>query len=316
MEIDSMVLPAFSSFEEKRDYVEALWSDAERAQHPCGETCYPREEVCRLEWVGEVPLLRFVPFDEIPFVNAAFSTRFGGVSAGCLGEMNLGFSRGDSKEVVGENFRIFCRAIHMDPKKLVLSDQIHDTEVKRVSGEDACGGEIGKKLRGIDGLCTDVPGLCLATSYADCVPILFVDPKHQAIASSHAGWRGTAAKMGARTVEKMEACFGSHREDLVAVVGPSICRDCYEVDGEVVSVFEKNYGREAMAEIAFPGKRPGKYQLDLWAANFLALREAGIPPERIHVSGICTCCHPMFFYSHRASRGNRGNLNAFLSIGE
>ncbi len=316
MESDSMVLPAFSSFGEKRAYVEELWSETGRAQCPVGVVCYRREEVCRLEWSGEVPLLRFAPLDGFSFINAAFSTRFGGVSQGCLGEMNLGFSRGDSQDVVAENFRIFCRAIGVDSGKLVLSDQVHDTRVKRVAGGDACGEEISKKLQGIDGLCTDVPGLCLATSYADCVPLLFVDSKHRAIASSHAGWRGTSAKMGARTVEEMVACFGSRPEDLVAVIGPSICRDCYEVDGEVVSAFEENYGREEMAEIAYPGQRPGKYQLDLWAANFLALKEAGIPPERIHVSGICTCCHPMLFYSHRASRGNRGNLNAFLAVRE
>lgn len=315
MESDnSMVLPAFSSFEEKRAYVEGLWREAGKAQCPSGETCYRKEEICRLEWAGEVPLLRFAPFDDLSFVNAAFSTRFGGVSKGCLGEMNLGFSRGDSQEVVAGNYRIFCMAMGADWEKLVLSDQVHDTEVKGVAGEDACGEEIRKKLQGIDGLCTDVPGLCLATSYADCVPLLFVDGIHRAIASSHAGWRGTAAKMGARTVNEMGVCFGSRPEDLVAVIGPSICRDCYEVDEEVVSAFEKSYGQEQMAEIAYPGERPGKYQLDLWAANYLALKEAGIPPERIHVSGVCTCCHSMLFYSHRASRGNRGNLNAFMAL--
>lgn len=316
MEMDSMVLPSFSSLEEKRAYVEELWREAGKVQQLGGETCYRREEICRLEWAGEVPLLRFTPFDGFSFVNMAFSTRFGGVSQGCLGEMNLGFSRGDSQDVVAENFRIFCRAMGVDSEKLVLSDQVHHTRVKRVTGEDACGKEIRKKLQGIDGLCTHVPGLCLATSYADCVPLLFVDSERRAIASSHAGWRGTAAKMGARTVEEMGVCFGSRPEDLVAVIGPSICRDCYEVDGEVISAFEKSYGEEEMAEIAYPGERPGKYQLDLWAANFLALKEAGIPPERIHVSGICTCCHPMFFYSHRASQGNRGNLNAFLALRE
>lgn len=316
MEMESMSLPLFSSFEEKRAYVEELWRVAGKARSPLGNVCYRREEVCRLEWAGEVPLLRFAPFDEFSFVNGAFSTRFGGVSQGCLGEMNLGFSRGDSRDVVAENFRIFSRAMGVDSEKLALSDQVHDTRVKRVTREDACGEEIRKKLRGIDGLCTDVPGLCLATSYADCVPLLFVDSERRVIASSHAGWRGTAAKMGARTVEAMGACFGSRPEALVAVIGPSICRDCYEVDGEVISAFEKSYGWEEMAEIAYPGERAGKYQLDLWAANFLALKEAGIPPERIHVSGICTCCHPMLFYSHRASRGNRGNLNAFLALRE
>jgi len=320
MENESMVLPAFSSLEEKRAYVDALWQDVKSEM--CGgnvrrqgeETCYRQEEVCRLEWAGGVPLLRFIPFDEFSFVNGAFSTRFGGVSQGCLGEMNLGFSRGDSQEVVARNYRIFCQGIGVASERLVLSDQVHNTRVKKVTGEDVCGRDIRKKLQGIDGLCTGEPGLCLATSYADCVPLLFVDPEHRAIASSHSGWRGTVEKMGARTVEKMGQAFGSRPEALVAVIGPSICRDCYEVGGEVLSAFEKAYSPEQIREIACPGKRMGKYQLDLWAANFLALKEAGLLPEHIHVSGICTCCHPKLFYSHRASGGHRGNLNAFLAL--
>ena len=89
MERESMVLPAFSSFEEKRAYVEELWREAGKARQTGRETCYRQEEICRLEWAGEMPLLRFAPFEEFPFVNGAFSNRFGGVSEGCWGEMNL-----------------------------------------------------------------------------------------------------------------------------------------------------------------------------------------------------------------------------------
>lgn len=315
MEEKSLYLRRFTSEEEKKSYVEKLWQEARKDyQKYCAGTCYEQEEICRLEWVGEIPMLRFTVLDELPFVNAAFSTRFGGISRGALGELNLGFSRGDSLSVVEENFRIFCKHMGVEAEKLVLSDQIHETRVKRVTGEDTCGEEIKKKLQGIDGLCTDEQGICLATSYADCVPLFFVDRKHRAIASSHSGWRGTVGKIGKRTVEKMEREFGTSPEDVVAVIGPSICRDCYEVSREVVEAFQREYTREQVEEIVFAGKRPGKYQLDLWAANFLALKEAGLAPEHIHVSGICTCCHPQLFYSHRASKGNRGNLNGFLAL--
>lgn len=315
MEMESVDLPEFSSQEEKKAYVEALWQDVR--EHRCGQggrECHRQEEVCRLEWGGEIPFLRFAPFDKFSFINAAFSTRFGGVSRGFLGEMNLGFSRGDGLDVVAENFRLFSQAMGVPPERLVLSDQIHETCVKRVTGKDACGMDIKKKLQGVDGLCTDEPGLCLATSYADCVPLFFVDARHRAIAASHSGWRGTVRRMGAETVRRMEEEFGSRPEELVAVIGPSICRDCYEVSGEVASAFEKEFGTVQVKEIVFPGKRPEKYQLDLWAANVVILKEAGLAPEHIHVSGICTCCHPKLFYSHRASGENRGNLNGFLAL--
>lgn len=311
----SLCLPEFSTVEEKKVYVEELWQEARMDYRKYGKgTCYEQGEVCRLEWSGDVPMIRFIPFDQFTFLNAAFSTRFGGVSKGFLGELNLGFSRGDEMSVVGENYKIFCEHMGVETEKLVLSDQVHETGIKRVTKKDACGREIKKKLQGIDGLCTDEPGLCLATSYADCVPLFFVDSKHHAIASSHSGWRGTVGKIGVRTVEKMQREFGSCREDVVAIIGPSICRDCYEVSGEVIQAFKKEYTKQQVEEIVYPGKRPNKYQLDLWAANYLALKEAGLKPEHIHVSGICTCCHPQLFYSHRASRGNRGNLNGFLAL--
>lgn len=317
MEMESLNLPEFSSLQEKKAYVKALWREAEEGREGRNQgECWGQEDLCRLEWAGEVPVIRFAAFDKFPFVNGAFSTRFGGVSRGFLGEMNLGFSRGDGPDVVAENFRLFSRSIGVLPEKLVLSDQIHETSVKKVTAEDACGGEIRKKLRGIDGLCTQEPGLCLATSYADCVPLFFVDPAHRAIAASHSGWRGTVGRMGAETVRRMGEEFGSRPEELVAVIGPSICRDCYEVSGEVVSAFEKEFGRAQMEEIVSPGRKPGKYQLDLWAANVLILKEAGLAPEHIYVSGLCTCCHPKLFYSHRASGGNRGNLNGFLALRE
>lgn len=315
MDTESSILSSFSSLEERRTYVENLWREAQEGAHRhIAQACYGAENICRLEWAGKVPLIRFRVFDEFSFVNAAFTTRFGGVSSGYLGEMNLGFSRGDSEETVEENFRIICDAIGVEPEKLVLSDQVHQTEVKRVSAADACGETIRKKLRATDGLCTAEPGLCLSTSYADCVPLFFVDARHRAIASVHSGWRGTVGKIGAAAVRKMAEQFGSRAEELVAVIGPSICRSCYEVDGEVAAAFEVAYGAELAGEIIFPGIREGKYQLDLWAANFLALKEAGMMPEHIHVSGICTCCHPKLFYSHRASGGNRGNLGGFLAI--
>jgi len=273
------------------------------------------EDACYLEHADFVPLIRFRAFEEFSYVNAAFSTRFGGVSVGHLAMLNLGFGRGDSEETVSENYRLFCQSMGVDSKNLVLSDQVHGTKIYTAGKDDICREAIRKKLRGIDGLMTDQPEVCLATSYADCVPLFFFDPVKRVVASSHSGWRGTVMKMGAETAAAMEKEFGSKKENLVAVIGPSICQACYEVGGDVISEFRKHYDKGQMEEIAYcSNEETGKYQLDLWAANFLQLREAGLLAEHIHVSGICTCCNSRLLFSHRASKGKRGNLNGFISL--
>ena len=126
------------------------------------------EDNCYLEHADTVPLIRFLAFEGFSFVNAAFSTRFGGVSSGHLAELNLGFGRGDSNGAVAENYRLFCGSMGVDCRNLVLSDQVHDTKVYRAGRNDICQETTEKKLEGIDGLMTDEPEVCLATSYS-CV---------------------------------------------------------------------------------------------------------------------------------------------------
>ena len=296
--------------------IEQLWQEAQNKRKQRKNKIYDTDtEECYLCHADTIPVIRFSAYREMPFINAAFSTRFGGISQGALGELNLGFSRGDTAETVEKNYEIFCRAIHVNMDNLVLSDQIHDTKVSYVTKKDACNGILRKKLQGVDGIYTDQKGICLATSYADCVPLFFVDPVRRIIASSHSGWRGTVGKIGAKTVAAMERKFCSKREDLIAVIGPSICQECYEVSSDVIAAFENAYSEEQMAQISFcsdPERQ--KYQLDLWAANYLQLIEEGLFPQHIHVAGICTCCNDKLLFSHRASKGRRGNLNGFLCL--
>jgi hypothetical protein len=164
----------------------------------------------------------------------------------------------------------------------------------------------------VDGLVTDEAGVILSAFFADCVPLYFVDPAHRAIGLSHSGWRGTVGRMGRATIEVMAQEFGTRPEDVRALVGPSICMDCYEVSADVADAFYAEFPgheREILLE-----KGGGKYQLDLWKANELVLLEAGVRPEHLAVAGICTCCHAQQLFSHRASRGKRGNLGAFLML--
>ena len=113
---------------------------------------------------------------------------------------------------------------------------------------------------------TNVPGVVLATYYADCVPLYFVDPVHHAIGLSHSGWRGTVGKIGKVTIEKMHQEFGSDPAELLTAIGPSICQDCYEVSEDVILEFQNAFNEKYWNRL-FYKKDNGKYQLNLWEAN-------------------------------------------------
>lgn len=254
------------------------------------------------------------PIFEKAGVRHGFSTRLGGVSQGELGAMNLSFSRGDDPEKVMENHRRFAAAVGYPVDSLVFSDQVHDTVIRRVDSSD-CGKGIlrSSDIKGVDGLVTDDPGVVLMTFFADCVPLFFYDRKHHAIGAVHSGWRGTAGRIGAKAVDVMGQEFGTKPEDLVAVIGPSICQACYEVSEDVAESFRREFAMGQWEELLI-AKPQGKYQLDLWRANEIILQEAGIPAGQIQVSGMCTCCHADVLFSHRASGGKRGNLAGAITL--
>ena len=263
----------------------------------------------------KTPYLEYPLFQETGIVTSAFSTRLGGVSEGYYSSLNLSFDRGDDPARVLENFKRIGASMGVAVEDMVLSKQTHTTNVRVVTEEDKGKGVMRERnYTDVDGMITNVPGICLVTSYADCVPLYFVDPAKKAIGLSHSGWRGTVGKIGKNTVQLMQENFGSKPEDLLAAVGPSVCMDCYEVSEDVADAFKE----------AFPGhtdeilldKKNGKYQLDLWKANEIVLTEAGVLKEKIAVTNICTCCNPDLLFSHRASHGKRGNLGGFIYLKE
>ena len=265
-----------------------------------------------------IPVLRFQALDRTGIVEHCFTTREGGVSGREPGmehlhSLNLSFSRGDREENVRENFHRVAAELGVSVDRFVFTAQTHTTNVRVVSGQDA-----GKGLTrpldwsDVDGLVTDVPGLVLSVFVADCVPVAFVDPVHRAIGLAHSGWRGTVGRIGRVTIEKMRENYGSKPEDLICAIGPSICRDCYEVSDDVADRMKQEFsGHE---EEILEDKHNGHYQLDLWRTNRIVLEEAGVIPEHISVTGVCTCCNPEALYSHRASHGRRGNLGVFLML--
>lgn len=262
--------------------------------------------------VNGVPLLTYPLLERTNVVKHGFSTRLGGVSTGDCATMNISTTRGDAPEAVEENKRRLAGALGVKVEDFTFTYQTHTTNVAVVREEDR-----GTRFMETDGMVTNVPGICLVTFYADCVPLYFVDPVKKVIGLSHSGWRGTVHKMGKVTVEKMTEVYGTNPADVVAAVGPSICQDCYEVSEDVIAKFRDSFEECHWQQLFYQKEEQseaGKYQLNLWKANELVLKEAGIPKEQIAVTNLCTHCNPNVLFSHRATGGKRGNLSAFLAL--
>lgn len=269
----------------------------------------------RLDNNNKTPLLRFSCMDAFDWLSFGFTTKLGGVSQGHLESLNLGWKQGDKRENVCENYRRACASLPGEPDKLVFSDQIHEDRVEYVTEKDCAGSSFNKMMSGVDGMITDVPGIILATSYADCVPLFFVDSVNHCIGSSHSGWRGTVKRIGEKTIKNMEKKFGSKPENMVCLIGPSICQKCYEVSVDVIEKFKDSYSQECLCDIFVADEsKHGKYKLDLWAAIWHQLIEAGMKKENIYVSGICTNCNYKLLFSHRKTNGKRGAMNGLIKI--
>lgn len=275
--------------------------------------------------------LTFPNLTQTGLVEHLFTSRIGGVSEGEYATMNLSFTRGDDPARVLENYKRVAKVLGTDVEHMVLTYQTHTTNIRHTSGADGGKGILREReYRDIDGLTTDEPGVALVCFFADCVPLYFVDPIHRAIGLAHSGWKGTVNGMGRCMAEEMGRRYGSRPEELQAAIGPSICQNCYEIGEEVAVRFRdfflhmenagsilqeiREWGGYPAKDVILPGREPGKYQLDLWLANLMILHGAGIPLQNIAVTDVCTCCNSQYLFSHRASKGKRGNLSAFLML--
>ena len=240
-------------------------------------------------------------------VPHCFTTRRGGVSEGMFDSLNIGYNRGDSHENVEANYRILATAMGCTLDDLVLTRQTH-TDIVRVAHRE----EAGKSLDNrdwpeCDGFVTNEAGVALVIFTADCTPILFHDPVTGAVGAAHAGWRGTAAGIAAKTVEAMVREFGCKPEDIRAAIGPNIGFCCFETDRDVPDAM-----LEALGEEAKPYIRPSgdKYYVNLKEINALWLRKAGV--THIEISDACTVCQSDVYWSHRVTRGQRGSQGAII----
>jgi YfiH family protein len=273
-----------------------------------------------------VKILQVPAFTKLPWLIHAFSARLGGISP-LEGEkvLNLGFTDWDTRENVLENRRRFQIAAGAPDLRLIALKQFHSDVIHLfdTASTDPCRG---------DASITNRPGLLLAVQTADCVPILLVNPKKRAIAAIHAGWRGTLARIAAKTIGKMQMHFATNPRDLHAAIGPSIGPCCYEVGTEVATQFlsqcpdapgyfdEFRTGDEPnpiqWLNMMPPGHQPPPkgVLLDLRKANRSQLLSAGLRPQNIHTIDLCTACRPDLLFSYRKQGPQSGRLMSLIAI--
>jgi len=266
---------------------------------------------------GDLRLLTWPALDASG-ADAAVTARSGGVSSGPYATLNLSLSVGDDPGRVLENRRRLAAAFGAGPGDFVFARQVHGAGVRVVAEADrGCGafslddaigsaGEAGGaggagEAGGADALVTASAGVVLAILTADCVPIVLHDPVAGVLACVHAGWRGTVAGVTAAALAAMQG-LGARPSDVVAGIGPAVGADRYQVGPDVHEPVTRSFGPAAAEFIRPDPSAPGRWLLDLPAANRRALRQAGVPGARIHAAGIPTGPVPGHFFSDRTAR--------------
>ena len=246
----------------------------------------------------------------VPSLAHGFSTRLGGVSRGVFAALNLGLHRGDSTENVQENYRRFCAAVGVTAESTVFTQQTHSENIRLVTEQDAGKGLLRPRdYTEVDALITDTPGLSLVVFSADCGTILLYDPVHRAIGAVHAGWRGVAAGLVAKTALKMHDTFGTEPGDLLCALGPAIGPCCFETDDDVPAAMHDALGAQADP---FLTRRGAKWHIDLKAINAHWLKSLGV--RHIDICPHCTACRQDLYWSHRKVGNARGAQIALLAL--
>jgi len=239
------------------------------------------------------PVTAYVPAG----FRVAFATRVV-LTSGTPRFVNYGF---DGIPGAAAARRFLCRTLEIPFEGLTVGKQMHTAAAMRIDMETAGSGNEAPngKMPISDGLATNLTGVTLGVTTADCIPILLADPVAKAIASIHAGWRGTLTGVIDNTITLMKNEFGADPANIFAYLGPSIGPCCYEVKDDTIS-------RLAEADKLFLEKRGAAVYFDLRSWNTGRLRKNGIDPQNIWIADVCTCCHTELFFSHRGDKICKG----------
>ena len=249
------------------------------------------------------PILHFYDFGQN--VTVFSTTRQGGYSEGNYGQFNINRYCGDSPEHIAQNRQALCQLLDIDDHHLLMPHQVHLTEVATIDADFLCltADERQQRLEGVDAVMTDMSGVCVGVSTADCIPVLLYDAEKHAVCAIHAGWRGTVARIVEKAVKAMTATYGTNPSNLVAQIGPGISLDSFEVGDEVYDAFaQAGFNMQSISE------RREKWHINLPLCNKLQLMAMGVKPEQICMSDICTYKSHDTFFSARRLGINSGRI--------
>lgn len=294
---------------------------------------------------GETRYVQFALFQQFPELVHGSFMRHGGYSVSPHPGLNVSVSNDDSFEHVLRNRLLALESLGIDDYPCATAWMVHSADVLALDGDEWDDWRddwphrsymIGEReliwtsrpRRKADAIITRKRGVALAMSSADCAPLLFYDPARSVIALAHAGWRGTARGIGAATVNAMRKQFGCQPEHIYAGIGPTIGACCYEVTDNVRGLFlgeqafdtmpteerYRNLVRDSAVFSVVELAGRSSLRLDLWETNRNQLLLAGLRPEHIEVSGICTSCQKEHFYSYRAEHGKTGRFPSILAL--
>ena len=260
----------------------------------------------------QIPAAAVVPIEaralDLPGIAHAFFTRDGGVSTGIYAGLNTGSGSKDSRQAVLENRRRAAAYLGVGPDRLASPFQVHGTDALIV--EKAWPPGEGPKA---DGLVTATPGLAIGVGSADCGPVLFADAEAMVVGAAHAGWKGALTGILESTIATMET-LGAQRRRIVAILGPTISSDAYEVGPEFSAHFRD--ADPANGQFFRPAERAGHEWFDLPSYIVARLRGAGI--GHADSVGLCTYTDEARFFSYRRTthRGepDYGRLLAAIAL--
>lgn len=250
-----------------------------------------------------------------PGLVVGFTSKNGGFSEDHFSTMNLGWHVNDALDAVHSNRERLAELIGFPLRKWVGAEQTHDIHIERVMAKDAGKGSIVYRdsFKSTDGFFTKAKGVLLTLCYADCVPLYFLHEETGAVGIAHAGWKGTVGGIAIEMVRMFES-EGMDIKGLHAIIGPSICKNCYVVDERVIVLVEKLL--EENENKPYNQIEHHQYELDLKQLNKRLLLTAGIIEENIKVTNFCTSCHDEHFFSHRRDKGKTGRMMSFIGYKE
>jgi polyphenol oxidase len=243
------------------------------------------------------------------FLTHAFCTRQGGASREDYKSMNMSFREGDEEFRVLQNWSKLAQTFTIPLEQFMVLNQIHGDNIFVIKPQGSYYSP-GDKLD-YDAIVTSRTNLAICIKTADCVPVFIVDKIKKKIAVVHAGWRGTAAGISTKVIRLMQNQYRSLPQDILAAIGPSIGRCCYEVDNVTAETLGAQRKKESFL---FPAAAKNKWMVDLPEANRRQILDCGIPETNIELSGHCTMCNQDMFFSHRGSGGITGRQINFMMI--